>query len=268
MIIIIETFGGLCNQFYDINCTVNFCIINNIKFAFRYCSFRNKNLTSWYNEPFEKLFDIPYINKHNLYVDYNTLYLTNKNTYNLESNRAINLFTENYLNEIKNIDKEFIVLKQFWAVYAFKQIIDNLNPYILPSKRIMDIYDRIQNQIINKEQYNFIHYRYEHDFVNHFKCIIPNLKSIILNTKSKFKNPNLKIYIATSNIKQLIDLNDPEVCNIILTKNEEELCEYNFEELGFIDYMFGLNSNEIFGHNNSSFSVMLNHLKNTSNYYN
>ena len=31
MIIIFDTFGGLCNQFYDINCGINFCIINNIK---------------------------------------------------------------------------------------------------------------------------------------------------------------------------------------------------------------------------------------------
>ena len=269
MIIIIETFGGLCNQFYDINCTVNFCIINNIKFSFRYCSFRNKNLTSWYNEPFEKLFDIPYINNHKLYVDYNTLHLTNKNTYNLEGKLANKLFTQNYINEINNINNEFIILKQFWSVYAFKQIVINLNSYILPSKRIIDIYDRIRNQIINnKEQYNFIHYRYENDFVNHFKCEISDLKTLILNIKHKFKNHNLKIYIATSNIKQLIDLNDPELCNIILTKNEEELGEYNFEELGFIDYMFGLNSNEVYGHNKSSFSCMLNHLKNTSNYYN
>ena len=54
MIVIFDTFGGLCNQMYDIQCGINFCIYNNIKFSFRYCSFRNTNLTSWYNEKFTK----------------------------------------------------------------------------------------------------------------------------------------------------------------------------------------------------------------------
>ena len=47
----------------------------------------------------------------------------------------------------------------------------------------------------------------------------------------------------------------------------DELKDYNFEELAFVDYMFGLHSNEVFGHKKSSFSNMLNHLKKTSNYY-
>jgi hypothetical protein len=82
-----------------------------------------------------------------------------------------------------------------------------------------------------------------------------------------FKNPNLKIYIATSNIRELINLNDSELRNIIISKNENKLLDYNFEEKAFIDYMFGLNSTEVFGHSKSSFSHMLNSFKNTSNYY-
>ena len=53
----------------------------------------------------------------------------------------------------------------------------------------------------------------------------------------------------------------------IVSKNEDELTDYNFEELAFVDYMFGLNSNELFGHSKSSFSTMLNHIKKTNNYY-
>ena len=70
-----------------------------------------------------------------------------------------------------------------------------------------------------------------------------------------------------NNIKQLINTNDPEISDIILFKNDDELSEYNYEEKAFIDYMFGLNSNEIYGHKNSSFSHMLNGLKGTNNFY-
>ena len=68
--------------------------------------------------------------------------------------------------------------------------------------------------------------------------------------------------------KNIIDLNNSKFFSKIITKNEDELSNYNFEELAFIDYMFGLNSNEVFGHNKSSFSIMLNNIKQTKNYYN
>ena len=57
MIIIFDTHGGLCNQFYDIVNGINFCLINNIQFTFRYSSFRNDNLTSWVQVSFEKIFE-------------------------------------------------------------------------------------------------------------------------------------------------------------------------------------------------------------------
>lgn len=269
MIVIFDTFSGLCNQFYDIQCGINFCVINNIKFSFRYCSFRNDNLTSWYDAKFSSLFDMSFLTRYStLYVNYDDLNLNSENTYNYQGDRAIFLFTDNFLNEIKNINKEFIVLKQFWSVYKFQKIIDNIVPYLLPSKKLLDVYDKIKNHILNSEsQYNFIHYRYEIDFTSHFNLNVKDLKSLILDLKYKFKNPNLKIYIATSNIHKLIDLNDNELSNLIITKNDNKLKKYNFEEKAFIDYMFGLHSNEVFGHSKSSFSVALNSFKNTSNYY-
>ena len=45
------------------------------------------------------------------------------------------------------------------------------------------------------------------------------------------------------------------------------LSDLNFEQRAFIDYMFGLNSVECFGHRKSSFSIMINHIKQTNNYY-
>jgi hypothetical protein len=270
MILVFDTYSGLCNQFYDINCGVNFCIINNLKFTFRFSSFREKNLTNWYNTKFENLFDTTFLEKYkHLYIEFNKLQLTNENTYNFNGLRAIELFTDNYLNEILNIKKQFIVLKQFWAIYKFTNIVDDLNKYILPSKKLIQVYNSIKSKLLKyNEEYNFIHYRYEHDFTSHFNCQIEQLKPLVLKLKHHFKNTHLKIYIATSNIKDIVDLNDPDLCNVIITKNEDDLKHYNFEELAFIDYMFGIKSNEIFGHSNSSFSCMLNNLKTTENYYN
>lgn len=272
MIIVFDTFSGLCNQFYDINCGINFCLIHNIQFSFRYCSFREDDLISWYNQKFDTLFNIENlknaVNYTNLYVDYESLQLTDENTFNINGKRSVELFTDNFLDEIMNIDKEFIVLKQFWATYKFKQINMDMNLHIIPSDRLVNIYRETKNNVLqNNIEYNFLHYRYEHDFTSHFNVQIEDLKSLILRIKNNFKNPHLKIYIATNNIKQLININDPEFSNIILFKNDDDLNGYNYEEKAFIDYMIGLNSNEVYGHSNSSFSHMLNGIKGTNNYY-
>jgi hypothetical protein len=89
-----------------------------------------------------------------------------------------------------------------------------------------------------------------------------------LRLQPNFTNPTLKIYVATTNIQDLIV--NKYILSQIITKNETELknnFNFNFEELAFIDYMIGLHSNEVFGHKKSSFSVMLNSIKSTNNYY-
>jgi len=274
MILIFDTFGGLCNQIWSINCGINFCLINNIKFSFRYCSFRNNNLVSWYNEPFEKLFCIDFLNKYQyLYIPIGDIILTKDNTYNYENTLNSNKIItgeDDVLTKLLSFNKEYVILRQFHSTYKFRKIIDNVNSYITPSKRLLDKYVEIKNKLLyTNEQYNFIHYRYEHDFTRHFKLAnVELLKDLIERLKLNFKNPSLKIYIATTNIDTLIDLNDTEIKNIIITKDEGELTEYNFEEKAFIDFMFGKNSEEVFGHKLSSFSVMLNHLKKTHNFYN
>jgi hypothetical protein len=196
------------------------------------------------------------------------LQLTNENTFNFIGELSVKLFNDNFFDEIKCINKEFIVLKQFYATYKFKQITMDMNLHILPCERLMNVYNEQKINILsNNEPYNFLHYRYEHDFTNYFKVEIEDLKTLILLTKKKFKNPHLKIYIATNNIKQLININDSELTDIIIFKNDDDLNCYNYEEKAFIDYMFGLNSNEIFGHKNSAFSCMINGIKKTNNYY-
>jgi hypothetical protein len=45
------------------------------------------------------------------------------------------------------------------------------------------------------------------------------------------------------------------------------LLDLNFEQRAFIDYMFGINSIECYGHSKSAFSVMINTIKHTHNFY-
>jgi len=267
MILIFDTNGGLCNQFYDIINGINFCLKHNIYFTFRYSAFRNDNLCTWFQSPFEKLFDTNFLNNYKLYINYNDIMdkITNDNCYNF-NNRLLsfNVFKENdILDQLINLNKYYVVLYQFWSLYKFKNIIDyTIYTHILPSNDIMEKYIEIKNNIIGDQPYNFIHYRYETDFTNHFKVNITSLDILINNIK--FKNNNLKIFIATSNIKNLIDCNKYD--NLIY-KNDDTLMDLNFEQRAFIDYMFGLNSVECYGHSKSSFSVMINNIKQTKNYY-
>jgi hypothetical protein len=280
MILIFSTSGGLCNQFFDIVYAINFCVYYNYQFSFKYCSFRNKDLISWVYQDFNKLFDISEILKEskNLYIDQiDLIEITEENTYNFSNNYSDNskLFgnTQTDLISVLNkIDKKYIMIPLF---RMFKSTINRkcMMDKILPSIRLINLYNNIKNKLLNNnEKYNFIHYRYEHDFVNYYGIKIEPFKDLYLRLKNKFKNTTLKIYIATSNFKSIIDLNDIDLndpdFNQIITKNEDELVDYNFEELAFIDFMFGKNSEEVYGHKQSSFSYTLNNMKGINNYYN
>jgi hypothetical protein len=269
MILIFDTYGGLCNQFYDIQCAINFCIINNISFTFRYVSYRNDDLVSWHNVPFPKLFDMNFLQKYPMYIDFYKLNLNNENTYNYDGKLFANqmLVRDNIIQQLVNIGKPYIVLKQFWDIYMFNKIVEDVYRYLIPSEKIIKKYTEIKNDLsLIDENYNFIHYRYEHDFVNHFGIKdMKSLKDIILETK--FSDKNLKIYIATTNINKLLENNFNNIPEVIY-KNENKLTDLNFEENAFIDFLIGLNSKELYGHSNSSFSNMLNNFKITNNYYN
>uniref|UniRef100_A0A6C0H1I6 Uncharacterized protein n=1 Tax=viral metagenome TaxID=1070528 RepID=A0A6C0H1I6_9ZZZZ len=269
MILIFSSVGGLCNQFYDIINAINFCVYHNYQFSFKYCEFRNKNLTTWVYEDFNKLFDLSdLINTYkNLFIDINLIKMTEENTYNF-SNKNLNKLFDNtdVISVLNKIDKEYIMIPWFHVINRFRNIeIHGLNKKILPSIRLINLYNNIKNKLLdNNEKYNFIHYRYEHDFTRCFDIKIEPFKDLYLRIKNNFKNTTLKIYIATSNFKSIIDLNDIDVndpdFNQIITKNEDELVDYNFEELAFIDFMFGKNSEEVYGHHKSSFSHMLWHI--------
>lgn len=274
MILIFDTYSGLCNQFYDIQCAINFCLINNINFTFRNASFRNNDLTSWYDVPFAFLFDLTFLSKYSLYIPFQQIEfkLNKNNTYCLENTVCCNKFlsSENsdLIGQLKNLNKEFIVLKQFWAIYLFKHIVEDINRILIPSPKILNKYNDIKKELsLEDNQYNFIHYRYEHDFMTHFK--LTKMKPLIdIVKENPFEMKDYPIYIATTNLDNFIQ-NEVDFVNYnIIYKKEDTLDNFNFEEKAFIDYMIGFYSKEVIGHSNSSFSRMLNDLRLTNLYYN
>jgi hypothetical protein len=273
MLLIFDTYGGLCNQFYDILCAINFCEINKIPFTFRHASLRNKDLVSWFNVKFSDLFDTSFLKDFSFYVKYDDILnkINHKNTFNYYGNLCcIQMLNTNsdLLEQIFALGKEYVVLKQFFGVYACGKIIHfNILNTLMPSKHIYDKYLEIEKNMITlrgNENYNFIHYRYESDFINCFQINnMQQLSQLIHN--NKFKNPNLKIWIATTDIEKLLHV--PLFKNKILFKNETELSNFNFEEKAFIDFLFGKKAQEVIGHSKSCFSQTLNNFKGTKNFY-
>jgi len=283
MILIFDVGGGLCNQIFDINCSIDIAIKYKFKFSFRHCSFRLKDLTTFdNNKDFNDLFDESAYYKFDHFIPFKniSLLLNNDNTINYISTK-VNKWAndeEHLINMIKmiptNTKKKYIIIKHIFSIYNFKNIKNNIYSIIHPNNKIMKMYLHIKKYILPKK-YNLIHYRYENDFTSFFK--IENIKSIdYLIENINFKNKNLKIYIACSNLKSLSktvyllkDFN--EYTNIIIKDDYLEnynLNNLNFEEKAFIDFMIGKNAEEVYGHNKSSFSLLLNFMKNTHNFYN
>jgi len=266
VVLIFDTFSGLCNQMYDITNGINFCLKHNIFFTFRYCSFRNDDLTSWTKKPFEELFDVQFLNKYPLYKNYNTMKddVTPENCENFDSSkRAIQQFDSNLdiLQQIIDVNKKYVVLSQFWSLNQFKNMIDGrIFRSLLPSNINMQKYNEVKQQL--DKEYNYIHYRYEDDFTSYFNCTVESLDNLLETIP--FENNNLKIYVATSNIKNIIDVTK---YNNIVYKNEDEMQDLNYEQKGFIDYMIGLKSKESYGHSKSSFSQMIKNIKGNTRFY-
>ena len=267
MILIFDTYGGLCNQFYDIITGINFCLKHQISFTFRHCSFRNDNLCSWFQQPFEKLFDTTFLKQYPLYIDYHDIEqnITNENCFNFNGKiRTIECFNNhNIPHQLQLLNQDYIVLSQHWAVFGFNEPIDpDIRLKILPSRYLLEQYEDIHKTLLDGEPYNFLHYRYESDFTDYFQCTIEKLDLLLDRITFKQKQ---KIYIATSNIQNVLNLK--ENTHDIIYKDEEKLCDLNFEEKAFIDYMFGLHSIESYGHSKSSFSCMINSIKNCPNFF-
>lgn len=276
MILIFDTFSGLCNQFLDIQTAINFCNKNKYYFTFRYCSFRQKNLKLFYNNNFNELFDTNIFKTIKYYIDYEKIKskINVNNTFNLEEKRIIQIFDdENILNNfIKKSKYEFIIIPQFFSICKFNDL-KNYYVKIKPNNKLYCIFLNIKKHLL-PNKYNFLHFRYEHDFTSYF-----NIEYIIsidaLLNRLKYKNKNLKLYIACSNIKKLSKTiylsNDIYTYKNIIFKDDHfskyKLNNLNFEEKAFIDFLIGVHSNEVFGHSKSSFSGILNMFHNSHNYY-
>ena len=143
MFLIFDTYAGLCNQMYDIHAAINFCLINNIEFTFRYAALREKdNLTKWYNTDFNNIFNDSFITT-SLYKPYHTIHSNESNTFHYNSDiRCIRWLNQDkaIYPQLEQIDKTFIVLKQFWAVYKNYKDVEYFYNKILPSSRLTSLY--------------------------------------------------------------------------------------------------------------------------------
>jgi hypothetical protein len=276
MILIIDTYGGLCNQMMDIKSIIAFCSKYKLEFSFRNASLRKNNLITWFDIAFYELFDIDFLLGNDLYISYDNISknINDENTFNYKNNFAINIFekTNNDQLYIKlvAINKEYIILRQFWALFNWDENFIMENQIFLPNKKIMNIYKEYKN-IINlvDNNYNVIHFRYENDFKNYFNIDDSELLLEEIYKKIKFKD-EYPIYIATDTTNMYRD-NITYINYKFLTKDiflNEKYPNLNYEEKAFIDFMICLNACEVYGHSKSSFSVTLNTIKNSSNYYN
>ena len=276
MILIIDTYGGLCNQMMDIKSVISFCSKYNIEFTFRNASLRKTNLITWVDINFSELFDTDFLIGNKSYISYDKIFenINEDNTFNYKNNFAINIFEKTNNDELYiklvAINKEYIILRQFWPLFNWDENFTIEKLIFLPSKKIMNIYDEYK-KIINlvDNSYNIIHFRYENDFRQYFNINESELILKEIYKKIKFKN-DYPIYIAsdTSNMNKdtIIYINNKFLTkDMFLNKNYPYL---NYEEKAFIDFMISLNACEVYGHSKSSFSVTLNTIKNSSNYYN
>ncbi len=298
MILVFDTYCGLCNQIADINQAINYCLVNNYKFTFRFASFRKDDFKTFYFVDFNKLFNEDFLKTFDNYIEYKTLNVNENNSLNYNKPMKANDFNKMNImihDYIMNANMEYIIFCQF-SFYNFdKIIIKDIRELIKPSNELINIYNDIKKSL-NIQEYNMIHYRHESDFINHFK--ITDLKSLdYLINNIKFKK-TLPIYIASTNIINLLEnicvrrhsknlfectrtkrepihseIGEPfpngaaHTYDNIIFKDEESLSFLNFEQKAFIDFLFGINSVEVYGNIKSSFSKLLNNIKKTKNYY-
>ena len=266
-IIILDTVAGLCNQMMDIETFVSFCVENDYGFSFRHCSFRNKDLRTFYPVEFESLFDVSSFKNLPKYSYYSELDFKGGNTLDVwpceikTSHEAIDF--------LKSVDGKYshIFVTQFWPLFNYKTSRIHGDIKIEPSLKIKEFFKEIKNTLPKK--YNFLHYRYESDFMKHFKIDAKEIKNTKLSSllkKNIFKN-DLPIYLSCSKpLNALKEISVRDRKNIFYN-DETLLTHFNFEESAYVDYLIGEGAEEVFGHSKSSFSFRLNSVKNSSNFY-
>jgi len=295
-LLIFDLGGGFADMMKTILCIVDFTSKNNFNFTIRYCTCRPQDKTKPVSENIKlngcrydvtNLFDEKTFLIYDNYVPYNTIKekIIEENTYDFYTDKILgNLFdnnkkdymnsiSKNILNIINNCNKEFIIIGKgscFYINYS-KRFNKEFYDTLIPTQKIIDEYNNIKKDI--KEPYNFIHYRYEEDMRKLATNMSGEYYVPVLDTlldSNLFKNNTYKIYVATSTIEQLYKKklmnNDINFYQNIFYKKNTKL-EY-FDENAWVDFKIGMDSEEICGFSHSGFSVNLNSLKKTRNYYN
>jgi hypothetical protein len=289
MILIFDLIGGFTDMLRDLVSIIKFTEQNKFNFTIINCSSRHfENPCIWNKYSVEELFDITMMNDNKYFINYDLIKdkINQDNTYNFfkekiqdklfnkEYQNYINSIFKNMLDNINHSNKEYIIIGgQFWyySKISFMKDIKKITEKIKPSKKISDEYQRNLNLFNCK--FNAIHYRYENDYINHFKkrnlntpYIVPPIDELIENIP--FKN-NYKIFICTSMIESLYEkkLLYKELVNYdnLIFKYKNEL---NYDENAFLDFLLCKNCEEFYGNNISGFTNLINNVKNTFNCYN
>lgn len=288
--------GGLTNQKRAIVSIIHFCETNKLNYSIDKAACRKmKDSMSFNQYDFKNMFDENIFLSTNGYIKYEKIKrdINNENSYNFFGEMIKNYMWQdeykNYLLEtgknmmdlFKKCDKKYILMGDTFLFYY-----DKLNPWnysdefviktlkqIKPSEKILSKYKKISERL-GMTKYNFLHYRYERDWQIHCKknnipFICPQID--ILIEKIPFKN-NLPIYLSTSNIESLnynkLMKNQLTKYDNILYKKYTEIYDLTFDECAYIDYLFSVDSTEVYGFSGSDFSTIINSEKGTNNYYN
>lgn len=249
MVVVLDTYAGLCNQMGDIDDGINFCLYYNLTFTVRNAAFRNPDLSSWYPVSFTKLFDDSFLVDIPGYVNYSSIshLMTEENTVNFDGQvSAHHLFNKSMplVPQMKAFKKTFVVLTQCFMVCRSPVRSKNFYHVIGPSTVLLNEYRHIRNHLlVPNEDYNFLHYRYEPDFVDHFKVSMKSLETVIKS--AQYHDGHLKLYVATTDIHRLIDVS--LFNGSVVFKNESSLTHLNFEQKAMIDFLFGIHAKEVVG---------------------
>ena len=272
--IVLDTWSGLTNQMGDLNDGINFCIYHNLTFSVRNSAFRKEHdLSSWYHVKFERLFDSSFLNSLALYVDFNLIESKMVDGNTLNRNGAISVhrlfdIKKPLFAELMKLPTKYhyVVLKQCFIRCAPPIRKVDLFEIIKPSIPLIQDYKAITSTLFYpKEKYNFLHYRYEKDFTKYFH--VQNYDLITLINNIKYMNNSLRLYVAGSGVDKLLTSGKYD-SNKILFKKDSGSKHLNFEEWAMIDLLIGKEAEEVFGHNLSMFSNVLNNYHHTLNYYN
>ena len=248
---------------------VSFALHYGLRFSFRNCAFRNANLVSWTPVPFTNLFNEDAFISVPGYQNYADITLPKTGVWNAEGASVTKLLGGGF--ELPEIIKshDYVVLKHYWPI--FDPSISRVPISVIPSAEVLNCYNMVNESF--PEAYNFLHYRYESDFADHFRnhrpqSKFPLLKDVLAN--NRFKRPDLPIYLGSSRTAELasphLDVPISQISNLFYT-DELLISDINYEASAYVDYLVGLNSVEVLGHSLSSFSQALNREKGTRNFY-